>query len=648
MLNANTLSQLKQLKTELQAAKPRFQGVVRGTSGKYGFVSSTSGDDFFIPPEQMARVLPGDTIEFTPITQPGGKPSIDIEQVIASPTERFLGRMQQKDGHLFVAMDIPSQRWLLVPNKSAYGAKAGDLVSCQVTQHPFPRGKGQAEVNFCFGAETHLQAKIDYCIEKFSLSSAEPLENTDLATLDSRLAAQRPNREDLSHLPFITIDSESTTDMDDALYAQSLDDGQIEVWVAIADPCALIANNGTLEQQAASIATSTYFPRTVLNMLPKAIATDRCSLQPQIERLALVFRYRIDLQGQLSQFSLVAGIIKSQAKLSYREVNELLGATNDSEHPWYALLQTLNNAAQRLYHWRQQHTAVMAERADYRFEFNDIGQIKSIHKQFKTASHRLVEEHMLAVKRQTADFLVQHQAGLFNQHLGIRTDKLDEVKQLLRQYLPDRTDLQQYTFTELPQFIELFNAAQSVHTPDLKALLLRFTSRSQWSTKPAAHMGLGFACYTTVTSPIRRYIDFALHRQLHQILAAKPVSSVSQNRLNKILEAISRSRRAAQDMDDWLRLEWLMPLKGQSFVAQVKQCSKQGIQVILEDNGAEAWITLPKLKSKPGWQFDPQRYLWSKGDQQVLPGQRLQVKLQSIDLARRQMGLVMTDAAVVS
>lgn len=215
-------------------------------------------------------------------------------------------------------------RWLFIPPNKTKGCKEGDLIKCKVTQHPLKTGKPQVEVLEVLGKTSKPFIEREYTIAKYDLPVHWSKKINELLTqLPEKVHWEASKRQDLRQLPFVTIDSASTQDMDDALYAEQTENGW-KVLIAIADPTEFIAPGSAIEKEAFNRGTSVYYPGQVISMLPEEIANKLSSLVEGEDRLAIICDMDIDNEGNIRSYQLTEGVIHSQAKLSYEAVADYL------------------------------------------------------------------------------------------------------------------------------------------------------------------------------------------------------------------------------------------------------------------------------------------------------------------------------------
>lgn len=639
MLDRSALSQLQTLKQEIHDSIPRFEGKVRATSGRFGFVVTEDNKQFYLSPEEMEKVLPGDTIAFRVEKVDDKKEQAVIEKFISTEIGEFCGRYIIKGKGHFIEADHPAlNRWIFVPPKFRQNAKEGSLVKAHISQHPYPSGRAQAKIDTCLGQPEESGIEARFMCQKWGLESEFSDIEAELESITSEPLSVE-NRADLTALPFVTIDSSSTRDLDDALHAATTDDGW-KLYIAIADPAAVIPADSKLNELARQRATSAYFPNLMLPMLPAAISEALCSLQENEQRLALVVELDVTSAGEVANTQLHKAVIKSQGKLSYQAVSQLLesGNSDDIAADLHPHLTTLQQCAKTLASYRAEHHIVMEERPDYRLVLDANGKAEDILRLERNDAHRLVEECMLACNKATAEWLAQQQQGFFVTHAGFRTERIGDMTSLIREqaqldYKPK--------IKSLEDFVKLVRQADDTESPlALRAIMGRQMDRSRLSLETEPHMGLGFAHYTTVTSPLRKYNDLVLHRIIAALLDGETPPAISEEELQTLQEQQSRARIAASQAEFWMKLDWLQKQdQSQVLSAVVVHATAQQMTVRLEEYGIEGQIDRRKAKGK--WTFDSKSMSHVKGEERFDIGQVLKVKIQELDAAKRQLRFVL-------
>ena len=653
MLNIDALHQLKSLKKDIKDSKEMAQGVVKGSNNRFGFVTLNDGKDIYLSPDEMLKVFPGDEVEIEVQQDSKNKSFGLIEKLIKSELKRFVGKYVIKGKAHFVEVDVPGMsRWIFIPSNKRNNAQEHDFIDCKIIQHPFHNGKPQADVLSVIGDINKPGIERDYVIRKHQLESDwdnDTLQQTNSLSEQS-LAEQQEGRQDLRALPFVTIDSASTTDMDDALFVETTDSGWT-LKVAIADPTAIIASGSALENTALKRMSTAYFPDEPLVMLPESISSQLCSLLPKVDRLALICEIKVDKQGATGDYTIYEATIHSSAKLSYEEVAAFLESPSDAhdlkvDSDVAAILEQLASLTSALKQWRTDNALLNDNQTDYRLRLNEHKKIEKIDVLEQNSAHTVVGECMIAANRCAADFLNKHSAGgLFVTHAGIRKERQNNVLDVARELWADKTP---ENLSEKDNHVALVRLAQASiqddNTPPIKSIIARQHERSLFSTTAKPHFGMGLDAYTTFTSPLRKGNDFYVHRIIKKIINAEAANVLNDTDLELLQERSLRVRRAVNEMEQWLKCQFVEPLKEQNFEATVVRMTSAGFQVKLNENGIEGFVSTKAMPVK--YSFDPNLMtLASKSKDRFQLDQAVNVELDCIDWKRKQIQFKMAAKA---
>lgn len=653
MFSNDQLSALKELKHNIRSSRDIAQGVIRATSGRFGFVVLEDGREAYLNPEQMERVFPGDKVSVEIKQNDKEQYEATLEKLIESPITFLSGRYRVRGKGHFIATDLPNfDRWIFIPPKLRMQCTDGCYISAKVTQHPFKDGRAQAKVTHNVGDDSTPYIERLYAICKHRLEYeftpdvveaakaviAQPMANTENSVDDAI--------QDLRHIDFVTIDSAATRDMDDALAIKTTDNGWT-LSVAIAAPSVDVAFNSVLDKAARKRTQTTYFSDKPLTMFPEELSIERFSLKEGEERQSLVFQCNIDTEGQVSEASFTPAIIRSHAKLSYAQVAALLdgqdynnNSTLSDPATFKAQLEQLLACTQALNLYRQTHYIVIENRPDFALYLNNKGKLETIEKIERNCAHRIVEEAMLLTNRCAGDFLAEHNAGLFVHHRGYRDERRQDIESLLS----EKTNSEIRGTEELENYIHAINTLQK--HDDAQALLSiqqRFLEASQLTDEAKPHFGLGFAHYATITSPIRRYQDLYNQRAIYQLLLGQQPQKINSQQLQQLQENAKESRNASQFMDKWLICDYMKNKIGETFTGSVTLLTNQGIGVRLDDTGIEGFIVAKKAdKKKPDAPFDKisfnnQRMELTWNDEAIQLDQTISVTLMRCDDEKKKL-----------
>lgn len=632
MFDTSTLSQLKQLKKNIEDSKEYAEGIIKGTQRKFGFVVLDDGREIFLSPDEMLKVLPGDKVKILIHTEQNkndknakAKTSGAIEKLINSPLTEFTGRYVIKGQGHFVEPDLPQlSRWIFIPPQTRNNAKTGDFIRCKISRHPYPGAKPQAKILQIIGNDDTAGIEAEYISNKFQLSPQWPTDwQQSLLSIDSS------TRQDCTSTPFITIDAASTVDMDDALYATTTEQGW-QLQVAIADPNALIKIGSPLDKAIQQQATSVYLPGKAIAMLPAELANEQCSLLPNQTRPALICQININQDGSVSSYAIIEALIQSQAKLNYYEVTKALDNEQVSENcePHSDCLAALKAISEVLSKHRQQHNLVIPNRQEYRLVLNAQAKLDHIEPQQKRSANQIVEESMVAANRCAADMLGD--SGIFISHPGFRKERLADVKKLAEEQLA-LTDCDFLTPDGYRQLINTIDD-EALDFP-LRAVLSRLLERSRLSHTPLPHYGMGMARYATFTSPIRKYSDLLVHRIIKAKLQQQAVPLVDEQIISALQTVQDNVRQAYSQLEQWLKCQYMQSFVGQEFTGIVSQINSNGFSVRLDKHLIEGFVETKLLNEK--YSFDPMRLKLTSKSQTIQLEQAITVIVKEVDCKQR-------------
>lgn len=416
---------LAQLKQQIHDSKEQVEGVVKSTDKAYGFLECDK-KTYFIAPPSMKKVMHGDKIKAT-IEKQGDKEQAEPESLIEPMLTRFIAKVRfNKDKKLQVLVDHPNINQPI----GAQQAKSvkeelqeGDWVVANLKTHPLRDDRFfYATINqFICQADDELApwwvTLARHEQSRYPVRGAEPYEMLDQKT-----------RENLTALHFVTIDSESTMDMDDALYIEPIAQNSTQTgWklvVAIADPTAYIALDSQIEQEAKQRCFTNYLPGFNIPMLPRELSDELCSLIANETRPALVCYIETDLAGNITaKPHFVSAYVQSKAKLAYNKVSDYLEQADNAWQPetpeTAQQIHWLHQFTKARIQWRKTHSLLFKEKPDYAFVLAENGKVQEIKAEYRRIANQIVEEAMIIANICAAQFLhEQAKTGIFNTHSG--------------------------------------------------------------------------------------------------------------------------------------------------------------------------------------------------------------------------------------
>ncbi|WP_368300879.1 exoribonuclease II [Kluyvera sichuanensis] len=594
MLQDNPL--LAQLKQQLHSQTPRAEGVVKATEKGFGFLEVDAQKSYFIPPPQMKKVMHGDRI-IAVIHSEKEKESAEPEELVEPFLTRFVGKIHRKDDRLSIVPDHPLLKDA-IPCRAERGVthdfKEGDWAVAEMRRHPL-----KGDRSFYAELTKFITFGDDHFVPWWVTLARHNLEKEAPNGVATEMQDEGLERRDLTALDFVTIDSASTEDMDDALFVEEAADGKLLLTVAIADPTAWIVEGSKLDDAAKIRAFTNYLPGFNIPMLPRELSDDLCSLRAEVVRPVLACRMTLAADGTIEDnIEFFAANIESKAKLVYDDVSNWLENTGDWKPQTDAIarqITLLQRVCQIRSEWRKTHALVFKDRPDYRFVLGEKGEVLDIVAEPRRIANRIVEESMIAANICAARVLRDKLGfGIYNVHTGFAPDNTEALAALLKTHDVHVDPVEVLT---LDGFCKLRRELDAQPSGFLDSRIRRFQSFAEISIEPGPHFGLGLEAYATWTSPIRKYGDMVNHRLLKAIIKGENPARPKEDVTVQMAERRRLNRMAERDVADWLYARYLNPQAGKDtrFAAEIIDVSRGGMRVRLVDNGAVAFIPAPFL-----------------------------------------------------
>jgi ribonuclease R len=627
-------------------------GKIQGHPDGFGFlIPDDEGPDIFLSERQMSKALHGDRVlaRLTG-TDRKGRPEGSIVEVTDRAHSRVVGRVFVEHGVAFVVPEnrrITQDILIAAEKKPRLKPKSGQVVIVEIVEQPSRYAQPVGRIVEVLGDYADPGMEIEIALRKhdlpFEFSKACLAENGKVP--DKVKKSDFKGREDLRALPLVTIDGETARDFDDAVYAEKSGRGW-RLIVAIADVSHYVKPGMALDVEAFARGNSVYFPRRVIPMLPEKLSNGICSLNPDVERLAMVCDLHITNAGDIREYRFYPAVFRSQARLTYNQVWDWLsGATKPETDAHKALqpqLQNLYKLFQLLARARVKRGAIDFETIETEMRFNDAGKIESIVPVIRNDAHRVIEECMLAANVCASDFLASHkQECLYRIHEGPNAEKLKNLRSFLSEFgLP----LSGGDAPKARDYAQLLEKARE--RPDaqlLQTVMLRSLKQAMYSPENVGHFGLAYEHYTHFTSPIRRYPDLLVHRAIKAVLAGEHYKPGDWEQIGLACSQTERrADEATRDVQNWLKCYYMQGRIGERFEGVIAAVTAFGIFVALDEVYVEGLVHVSDLGADY-FQFDPVKHqmLGERTGQRFRLGDRVQVKLVKADLESNRIDFVL-------
>jgi len=654
-------------------------------------IREDGGADIYLPPNEMRAVLHKDRVKVRVVrSDRKGRPEGHVVEIMERSSQTIIGRLLCESGIWIVAPE--DKRYgqdVMIPKAATGVAKAGQVVVVELTEPPALFGQPVGRVKEVLGEVDDPGMEIEIAVRKYDVPHvfSEACVAQARVLPDKVRPQDKKQRVDLTDVPLVTIDGEDARDFDDAVYCVPTKIGKgraaVPGWrllVAIADVSNYVENGSAIDVDAYERATSVYFPRRVIPMLPEKLSNGLCSLNPEVERLCMVCDMLVTEDGEVCAYQFYPAVMWSHARFTYTEVAAILANTRGPEaakrKDRITDLMNLHDVYRALLKSRERRGAVDFETVETQIVCDEAGHIEKIVPRTRNDAHKLIEEAMLAANVCSADFIAQSKhAGLFRVHEGPTPEK----KEILRNFL--KVTGVGLSISDDPSPAEFQAIAKATKDrPDaqqIQTMLLRSMQQAIYTPINSGHFGLAFEAYTHFTSPIRRYPDLLVHRVIKAILAkgkyqlpTLPTPGEAHAKLSKRLEKNMAARvadpgqkprklsvdmqawqaaglhcsanerradEASRDVEAWLKCKYMREHLGEEYAGVVSAVTSFGIFVTLDAMYVEGLVHITELGGEY-FRFDEarQELRGERTGMRYALGTRVQVQVSRVDLDGRR------------
>ena len=661
------------------------EGTVQGHRDGHGFVVREGAPDLYLSAQEMRSVLHRDRVKARVVRyDKKGRPEGHVLEIVERKKAPIIGRLLHESGIWLVAPE--DKRYgqdIIVPRNAIADASVGQVVAIELTEPPSLHSQPLGRVTEVLGEIDDPGMEIEIAVRKYEVPHIFS-EATLAAAAALPDAVQKPDhkgRIDLTDVPLVTIDGEDARDFDDAVYCEPAKVGRGKGWrlvVAIADVSHYVKPGEPIDADAYERATSVYFPRRVIPMLPEKLSNGLCSLNPEVERLAMVCDMLVDATGEICAYQFFPAVIRSAARFTYTEVAAILGNTRGPEAAKRTALVPyllhLHEVYRALLKARGKRGAIDFETTETQIVCDENGRIEKIVPRTRTEAHRLIEESMLAANVCSADFIARAKhPALYRVHEGPTPEK----KTLLQNYLKALGI--GLAISDDPKPGEYQAIAQATQDrPDvaqIHSMLLRSMQQAIYTPDNSGHFGLAYEAYTHFTSPIRRYPDLLVHRVIKALLDGKrytiasragnstpgrkggttPMPAAKPER-GAALPSIPvgavqawqvagahcsanerRADEASRDVEAWLKCRYMREHLGEEFGGTVSAVTGFGLFVTLDGLYVDGLVHVTELGSEY-FRFDEvrQELRGERTGVRYIVGARVRVQVSRVDLDGRK------------
>lgn len=631
----------------LKELKTFVTGKVDMTSDGSAYIVSEDefDEDIFIAPRKLRNALHGDIVKaYVYAKSKGRKKDGEVVEIIKRAKMEFTGIIKLSERFAFF---VPDDRKMLhdifIPLDGLNGGKDNEKAVARITDWPEDaknpigvithvlgmQGENNAEMNAIL-ADYGFPLKFPAQVEKEASEISETITNEEIT-----------KRRDFRKILTFTIDPADAKDFDDAISFKTLENGNVEVGVHIADVSHYVKPNSALDKEAFERGTSVYLVDRVIPMLPERLSNGLCSLRPNEDKLCFAAVFELDKDANVLNEWFGKTIIHSDTRFSYEQAQEIL--ENKSGQHSKELLK-LNELAYILRERKFKHGAISFESTEVKFRLDEQGKPLGVYVKERKDAHKLIEDYMLLANKKVAEFIAKKGKGkqkltfVYRSHDSPKEDALLSFSQFALKF-GYKIDISSGRETARSLNFLMADVEGKKEQNVLTQLAIRSMAKAIYTTKKHSHYGLAFDFYTHFTSPIRRYPDVIVHRLLELYLAGG--KSVNEEEYEKISLHSSQMEKKAADAErasvKYKQAEYLEDNIGEEFKGIISGLTEWGMYVEIIENKCEGMVRLRDLNDD-FYVLDEKNYciIGQRKKKKYQLGDEVTIMVKKVDLGKRQ------------
>lgn len=578
-------------------------GKLRINPKGFGFVE-TLDTSFYISKDKIFLGMEGDEVYARTWTNNDDSTEGEVVEVVTHNVKHIIGTVKVKEGRkYFLADNNLNNRKIKVANFDDFHLVNDSKVMLAID------GYGQT-------LKCHIEKEIGYkydpgidilsiLLEKdidpqFSDEVMDEVHNVPEVIEEK----ERNKREDLTDLLTITIDGEDAKDLDDAISIEKIDNGY-RLYVHIADVSHYVQARSAIDKEAYARGTSVYVVDRVVPMLPHALCNGICSLNPKVERLTLTCMMEIDRKGVVGNYKIFPSIIKSNERMTYTSVNEILNANKKVQDRYPSLLKMcidMKVCSSIIRKRREKLGAIDFDTKEAKIIVNDKGKPVDIVLRERGEAERIIEDFMIAANETVAAHVRWMEVpSMYRIHEAPEPKKIREFAHIAKSLGYNfQGGIQNVYPAQLQTLLKEAKGNDNYNV--LSSFMLRSMQKARYDNRCIGHFGLALKNYLHFTSPIRRYPDLVVHRMLHKYVFEEMKNTETMH--NDMLwcegaaeQSSTRERNAVEaerEVDDMKMAEYMEERVGTIYNGVINGITKFGMFVQLE-NTVEGLVHISTL-----------------------------------------------------
>jgi ribonuclease R len=545
---------------------------------------------------------------------------------------------------------------VLIPDGERRDAERGQMVVVEITRWPTPTRSPLGRVVEVLGDIDEPGVDNEIIIRKYGIPDPHSQEAVEEARRLGGTVKEKDirGRTDFRNVTTVTIDGERARDFDDAITIERLPTGHYWLGVHIADVAHYVPEGSALDEEAYERGTSVYFPERAVHMFPAELATGLCSLNPGVDRLVQSCLMEVDRNGEVVRYEIHDGVIHSDARMTYTDVNAILTdrdpTVTDKYRPLVPMFETMRELFEILNQRRRRRGSIDFDLKEPEIVLDDEGMVEEITAAERNIAHRIIEEFMLLANETVAEHLDRNDVPtLYRVHEPpdpLKVEEFEEFISTLGYSLAAPPDaMRPRHFQKLVEKIK----GKPEEKP-IAFLMLRTMQKARYDPSNLGHFGLAATSYTHFTSPIRRYPDLIVHRTLRESRQGMPAERREEltDDLPEAARHTSERERRANDAErelvQWKKVRFMADKVGDEFDGFITGVAAFGLYIELVEHFVEGMVHVSTMADDYYRFVERAHVLRGENTGRTYRlGDKVRVQVVKIDMERRQVDLGIVD-----
>ncbi|MBC8756922.1 ribonuclease R [Kordia sp. YSTF-M3] len=638
-----------------------FTGILDLTARGQGYVICEDfEEDIFVPNNKLNRALNGDEVEiYVYKRRKNNRPEGEITNIIKRKKTEFVGVLQiQKNFGFVVVSNQKMYTDIFVPKNKMNKAEDGDKVIVEIEDWPARADSPFGIITQVLGKPGEHDTEIHSILAEYGLPYEFPAHVEKYAKkLDLSIQKEEiKKRRDMRDVLTFTIDPKDAKDFDDALSFQTLENGNYEIGIHIADVSHYVKPGSILDEEAYERATSVYLVDRVVPMLPEVLSNGACSLRPNEEKYTFSAIFEINKKAEVLNEWFGRTVTYSDKRFAYEEAQVII-ETEGNEIPAdisitgkaykvdKAIVEAtlkLDELAKIMRSKRMRQGAISFDKVEVRFNLDQESNPVGVYFKTQKDANKLIEEFMLLANRKVAAFIGKQQPEktfIYRIHDEPDSEKLGNLQNIISRFgYSLNLKSRKTTTSSLNQLLEDVKGKGEQNMID--TLAIRSMSKAKYTTDNIGHYGLAFDYYSHFTSPIRRYPDVMVHRLLQHYLdggkSADAEAYEAKCEHSSNMEGLAA--RAERDSTKYMQIKFMQDHKDEEFLGVISGVTEWGIYIEIIDNKCEGMVSIRDIKDDY-YTFNEKQYALvgevTKNIYQL--GDEVLVNVKNTDLVKRHL-----------